>query len=316
MKLVMFRSSALSPHPGALLPGADETDTVDLIAAFNNRGLTPPPSIATPIVPETRTVAAELVQQIANDPEAARAARLVCALSEVELLAPLREHPMIICGGMNYRAHNREMSSSAPDPILPPSFIKSPYAVVGPGSPIRLPREYPGMVDFEGELCVVIGRPCSNVSREEAMRYVGGYTIINDVSARDFVLGFKDAKMEPMVMSLLNIAGKQFPSFCPCGPVILTADEVSDPKRLHITTTVNSTVMQDSDPDDLVFDIPSLVSEFSRFYTLQPGDLISTGSPPGVGAGRKPPVFLKAGDEVCITVRRIGSLRNPVVAGG
>lgn len=313
MKLVMFRSPALTPRPGALLPGADD-DVVDLVAAFENRGLTPPSSTAVLIEPEASNVASELVHQIAHDTARARATGLLRSRSEVELLAPLRSHPMIICGGMNYRAHNREMSSNA-DPILPPSFIKNPYAVVGPGSPIRLPREYPNMVDFEGELCVVIGRECADVSVEEAIKYVGGYTIINDVSARDFVLGFKEAKLEPMVMSLLNIAGKQFPTFCPCGPAILTADEVQDSRRLHITTTLNGTVMQDADPDDLVFDIPALVAEFSRFYTLQPGDLVSTGSPPGVGAGRKPPVFLKAGDEVCITVRGIGSLRNPVVAG-
>jgi len=261
-----------------------------------------------------RQVASELVNQIAQDPQQARAAGLLRPQAEVELLAPLRERPIVICGGVNYRAHNRELGGDVPDPILPPSFIKNPYAVIGTGAPIRLPQKYSNMVDFEGELAVVIGRPCSNVRVEEAMDDIGGYTIINDVSARDFVMAYGEVKIEPTVRALLNIAGKQFPTFCPCGPAILTADEVKDPRRLHITTTLNGTVMQDADPDDLVFDIPALVAEFSRFYTLQPGDLVSTGSPPGVGAGRNPPVFLKPGDEICVTVRGIGSLRNPVVA--
>jgi 2-keto-4-pentenoate hydratase/2-oxohepta-3-ene-1,7-dioic acid hydratase in catechol pathway len=233
-------------------------------------------------------------------------------VTDVRLHTPVRRGALILCAGGNYRSHLEEMGESVPQRA--PSFLKSPNAVADPGQSIVLPREFPDMVDFEGELCVVFGRPCHRVRSHEAMNYVAGYTILNDVSDRHR-MGAMLAAATPTegrwsVIEMLM--GKQLPTFAPVGPAILTADEVPDPAALRLTTRLNGEVMQDASVADLVVGIPELIEEMSRYYSFAPGDLMSTGTPAGTGAGQNPPRYLKAGDQVAIEVPGIGELTNPV----
>lgn len=218
------------------------------------------------------------------------------------LLAPVVP-PAILCIGLNYRAHAVETGSKIPEyPVL---FMKSPGALTDPGAPIVLPRVLASnSVDYEGELVVVIGKRAKNVSRAEALHHILGYTIGNDVSARDWQKDYGSGQF---------CRGKTFDSFAPLGPCITTTDEIPDASKLRMVTMLNGQVMQDSGVADLIFDVPGLVSFLSGSTTLLPGTVIFTGTPSGVGAARKPPVFLKAGDVVEITVDGIGTLSNPVV---
>jgi len=172
------------------------------------------------------------------------------------------------------------------------------------------------MIDYEGEMTFVFGKSCHNVSEAEAMGYVAGYTIANDVSARDWVgpIFTVTKPFEAIAAWDHNILGKQLPTFCPCGPVIVTKDEIADPHNLQLTVTLNGEVMQSSSTDDLIFNLPQIISYYSKFYRFSPGDIVTTGSPPGVGVGRKPPVFMKPGDVVEVEVEGIGKLSNTVVA--
>jgi 2-keto-4-pentenoate hydratase/2-oxohepta-3-ene-1,7-dioic acid hydratase in catechol pathway len=232
--------------------------------------------------------------------------------ADVRLHAPVPRGALILCVGANYRDHLEEFDESLPQQS--PSFIKSPNAVVGPDDSILLPTEFPDLVDYEGELCVVFGRSCHHVRSEDAMEYVAGYTLLNDISARDqmhLMLGAETPTAARWgVIEMLK--GKQLPSFAPIGPAVLTADEVADPRTLQLTTRVNGEVRQNASLNDLVFSIPQLIEEMSRYYSFAPGDLLSTGTPAGVGAAQVPPRFLRAGDEVTVEVPQIGSLTNRV----
>jgi len=223
----------------------------------------------------------------------------VVPLAQIKLLAPIPRPPKIVAVGRNYKEHAAEGSIKLPE--LPKLFPKFPNTVIGPNEPIVLPK-MSQQVDFEVELAVVIGRPCTSVSREEALQYVGGYTILNDVSARD--IQFKDEQIT---------LGKNFATFCPMGPYVVTADEIPDPGTLDIRCWVNDKLMQDSNTKHLIFDVPYLVSFISTVLPLEPGDVIATGTPAGVGVFRKPPVFLRAGDRVRMEVQGVGVLENPVV---
>jgi len=313
MKLVVFETDSGGRRPGAMVAADDKDFVLDLTAAFRDAGMTPPSSIAAVLAPETLSATATIVERVRGDARIAQR-RDVIPASAAHLMAPAPERPFVICTGANYGSHLLEMNVTS-RPQHPFAFVKSPHAVTGPGIPIKIPARLPNMVDFEGELCAVFGRRCSNVTSADAMNYVAGYTILNDVSARDGLPGIRVPDTEPVVTVGWMMMGKHFPTFCPLGPVIATPDEVSDPRRMHIVTRLNGAVMQDGYTDDLIFGIPELIAEFSRFYTFEPGDVMSTGSPPGVGMGRKPPVFMKPGDEVAITVDGIGTLRNPVAAG-
>ena len=173
------------------------------------------------------------------------------------------------------------------------------------------------MIDFEGEFCFVFGRVCHDVSADEAMDHVAGYTIANDVSARDWVPEFfgADGKFDAIHAWERNIMGKQLPSFTPCGPVMTTADEIADPHDLQVTTRLNGEVMQSTKTDDLIFKLPEMISYFSKWYYFRPGDIVTTGSPAGVGFGRDPKVFMKPGDVVEVEIEGVGTLSNPLVAG-
>jgi acylpyruvate hydrolase len=230
------------------------------------------------------------------------------------LLAPVPDPAMILSVGQAYRSHLREMKSEPPRE--PHGFIKASSAVVGPGADVPLPPQCPDMVDFEGELCAVVGRVCHNVSADDAMRYVAGYTITNDVSARDWVALIGQAKTTPEARTAwdLNHMGKQLPAFSPLGPALVTADEIADPGGLDIATRLNGEIMQQANTSDLIFPLSQTIAHFSRWYTFLPGDIISTGTPAGVGYGRDPKVFLQPGDMVEVDVSGIGILANRFVA--
>jgi acylpyruvate hydrolase len=236
-------------------------------------------------------------------------------LRRTKLMAPIPQPTLILSCGMNYHAHLREMNT--PVPKTPTAFTKNAASVIGSGDAIVLPKAAPNMVDWEGEFSVVIGKPCFGVKAADAINYVAGCTIINDVSARDWVGPiFKAEGTMPSILAWEhNILGKQFPTFCPMGPVIATMDEVGDMSDLHLETRLNGKIMQSTSTSDLVFDVPRLIEYLSQFYRLMPGDVITTGSPSGVGYGRDPKIFLKPGDTIEVEVERVGILSNPIIAG-
>jgi len=205
--------------------------------------------------------------------------------------------------GLNYREHAKETGLEIPK--YPMVFMKAPTAAQNPGDPIVIPRFLRSdKVDFEAELGVVIGRPCKNVNPEEALSYVLGYVCANDVSARDWQKEKGGGQF---------CRGKTFDTFCPVGPCLATADEIPDPSQLTIRSFVNEDKMQESRTDDMIFDVPTLISFLSGSTTLLPGTLILTGTPSGVGEARKPKRFLVPGDEVTIEIEGLGILTNPVV---
>lgn len=220
-------------------------------------------------------------------------------LTEARLLAPLLAPPKIVAIGLNYLDHCREQN--VPVPERPLVFAKFPSAVIGDGDAISWDPALTQQVDFEAELGVVIGKPARNVGPEQALDYVFGYTIVNDVSARD--LQFSDQQW---------VRAKSLDTFCPVGPAIVTADELPDPQALPIRCAVNGEYMQDSSTAEMVFSVRELIAYLSRSFTLQPGDLITTGTPNGVGLFRDPQVFLKDGDRVEVAIGGIGRLVNRV----
>lgn len=220
-------------------------------------------------------------------------------LSEVKLLAPVVP-PNIIAIGFNYRSHASE--SGAADPMRPVIFLKATTSVTACGEVILLPEIAPDEVDYEAELCVVIGKTAKNVSEADALDYVFGYTCGNDVSARDCQLKFDSQWAR----------GKSFDTFCPLGPYIET--EIRDPDNLEINCRVNGELMQESNTGDMLFPVKFLISYCSRNMTLLPGTVIMTGTPEGVGFARKPPVFLRDGDAVEVEIESLGKLENFVKA--
>jgi 2-keto-4-pentenoate hydratase/2-oxohepta-3-ene-1,7-dioic acid hydratase in catechol pathway len=217
--------------------------------------------------------------------------------SKARLLAPVAP-PQVVAIGLNYRSHAAESKMAVP--TAPVIFIKTCNAVIGPGEPVLIPAMAPNEVDYEAELVIVIGRKAKNVSKQEALKYVLGYTCGNDVSARDCQLRLDKQWAR----------GKCFDSFAPIGPWIVT-DVNGD--NLDIRLRLNGQVMQDSNTSDMVFSCADLVSYLSQCMTLYPGSIIMTGTPSGVGFTRKPPVWLKAGDTVEVEIEGIGTLTNPVV---
>jgi len=219
-------------------------------------------------------------------------------LAGLELNAPVPRPGKIVCVGLNYRDHAEETGQAIPEePVL---FAKFANSVIGPGEEIGVP---PGIeqVDYEAELGVVIGRRAHRVDAADALAHVGGYTCVNDVSARD--LQFRSAQW---------MLGKAIDGFLPSGPWLVTPEEVGDPQTLGIRCSVNGEVLQDSSTKQMVFGVAELIAFISRTITLEPGDLIATGTPPGVGMARTPPRWLGDGDEVTVEIERIGALTNTV----
>jgi 2-keto-4-pentenoate hydratase/2-oxohepta-3-ene-1,7-dioic acid hydratase in catechol pathway len=219
------------------------------------------------------------------------------------LLAPVYDPRKIVCLGLNYRDHAAETGAEIPaEPIL---FSKYPTTLVGHGANIVLPPESQE-VDYEAELVVVVGRGGKHIPRERAMEHVAGYAVGHDVSARDWQLHKPGRQW---------MAGKTFDTFAPVGPAIVTPDEVGDPHNLGIRLRLNGQTMQDSSTSQLIFKTDEVIAYLSKIFTLEPGDLIFTGTPPGVGMARKPPVWLKPGDVVEVEIDGLGVLKNTVVAG-
>jgi 2-keto-4-pentenoate hydratase/2-oxohepta-3-ene-1,7-dioic acid hydratase in catechol pathway len=223
-------------------------------------------------------------------------------LATARLLAPIPRPPKIICIGLNYRDHAEE--AKMPIPEVPTVFAKFATAVTGHRHPIVLPKNST-KPDYEAEFAVVIGKGGRYIPEDRWREHVFGYTMVNDVSARDFQM----ATSQWMI-------GKTFDTFAPMGPAVVTADEIEDPHRLDISLVLSGEVMQDSNTRNLVFGVPKLIAYLSGVFTLEPGDVISTGTPAGVGLARKPPRWLKPGDEVVVRVEGLGELVNPVVAEG
>ena len=214
--------------------------------------------------------------------------------------APVPRPGKIVCVGLNYRDHAAESGLAVP--ATPVIFSKFSSCVIAPGEPVVVPRTSE-KVDYEAELAVVIGRHAKHVSADRAYDYVLGYTAFNDVTARDFQFG--DGQWQ---------RGKSCDTFAPMGQTIVTTDEIPDPHTLRISLTVNGTTMQDSNTSQLIFRIPQLIEFITQSISLEPGDVIATGTPAGVGFARKPPVFLKPGDVMDVHIEKIGGIGNPVVA--
>lgn len=311
MKLVTFvlkqpAGVESSPHIGALLAdgeyildfqtvlkadGADEglISPTDMLAWFDLDGAW---------LPNASAVWNEAVQSGAEVDE--RIARAVIRRADITLLAPVPRPGKLICIGLNYRDHAAE--SNMPIPERPVVFSKFTTAVIGPDQPVVIPSTS-RQVDYEAELAVVIGRRAKQVSLENALEYVLGYTNFNDVSARDFQ--FADGQWQ---------RGKSCDTFAPMGPYIATPDEIADPHALPIKLRLNGRTMQDSNTNQLIFGVPALISFLSETITLEPGDVIATGTPPGVGFARQPPVFLKDGDVMEVDIEGLGILSNPLVS--
>lgn len=223
---------------------------------------------------------------------------LTLPLADVQLLAPIDDPRKIICVGQNYKDHCAEQNQPLPERAI--LFAKFPTTITSPGAPIRLPK-LSQMIDYEAELAFVIGKGGKHIRREQAMNHVAGYMCLNDVSARDIQNSDKQW-----------VRAKSFDTFAPCGPAMVTADEIPDPHNLQIELTLNGVVMQHSNTSNLVFGVAELVSYISAVMTLEPGDIVTTGTPGGVGHWRKPPIYLQPGDIVSITIEKIGTLTNPV----
>jgi 2-keto-4-pentenoate hydratase/2-oxohepta-3-ene-1,7-dioic acid hydratase in catechol pathway len=241
----------------------------------------------------------ELLQLVAT--VAARPAAVRYLESAVKLLPPIPDPPKILCIGLNYRDHAEETGAPIPrDPVL---FSKFTTALIGPEEPIVLPK-VSQKVDYEAELVLVIGKKGRHIPGEQARGYLAGCMVGHDVSARDWQLE-KDGKQW--------LAGKTFDTFAPTGPWLVTADEVGDPHELGIRLRLNGQTMQDSNTRQMIFRAEDLIAYISQVVTLLPGDLIFTGTPPGVGVARKPPVWMKDGDVAEVEIDGLGVLRNPVV---
>ncbi len=242
--------------------------------------------------PESR---AKIEQFVSNPP-----ADSTFPLSAVRLLAPVPRPPKLICIGLNYRDHAAEAHQEIPK--VPTIFAKFSNVVIGPGEPIVLPKNST-KPDYEAEFMFVIGKRGRHIAAEDWQRHVFGYTVFNDVSARDFQM----ATSQWMI-------GKTFDTFAPMGPYLVSADEIADPHALDISLRINGEVLQRSNTRELIFKIPDLLAYLSSVVTLEPGDVVATGTPAGVGFARKPPRYLQPGEEVIISIEGIGELRNPVIA--
>lgn len=306
MKLVTYTFSGVT-RLGAI----SGERVIDLPVAYAeyqlSRGNTEPAAVAFPTDLLTFVQSDEAVWQAARDTIAwaesiateKRAEPFVRPVSSVQLNPPITHPSKIICVGLNYADHCREQNVEPP--TRPMLFVKFPSAMIGHGETITWPEGASDQVDYEAELAVVIGREAKDVPASEAMDVIAGYTIVNDVSARD--VQFSDGQW---------VRGKSFDTFCPVGPYLVTRDEIDDPHQLGIRCLVNGVALQDSNTQELIFKIPYLIEFITRTCTLLPGDIISTGTPHGVGVHREPQIFLTPGDVVEVEIDGLGRLRNPV----
>jgi 2,4-didehydro-3-deoxy-L-rhamnonate hydrolase len=293
MRLVTFATKDGVERLGALTRGG----VIDLPAAARKLGLSPDlfHSASSFLEAGQSTFAAAV--KLTDDP----VPEAVLPISELRLLPPVPRPGKIIAIGLNYKDHSIESGAKEP-PKWPIIFAKFPTSISGPGDAIVIPAGDP-QVDYEAELAVVIGRRGKMISAAMALECVAGYMPLNDVSARTWQ--FADKQW---------VRGKSCDTFCPTGPHLTTRDEIPDPHKLAICARVNGQTLQDSNTCKMIFQIPELIQFISASITLEPGDIIATGTPEGVGVFRKPPIFLKPGDIVEVEIEHLGVLRNPVVA--
>jgi 2-keto-4-pentenoate hydratase/2-oxohepta-3-ene-1,7-dioic acid hydratase in catechol pathway len=297
MKLVRFSVNGGSPRLGTLQGDRIADLQASVAGSLAKRGVVRAQEIATALVPQSARAFLEGGAATADALAAVREWVTVPA-SSARLHAPINDPGKFICIGLNYRDHAEETGN--PIPKEPPIFAKWAPSIVDPGEPILRPRGSK-QLDWEVELGVVIGRTARYVSKEQALDYVYGYTIINDASARDF-----------QMLTTQWMAGKIFETAAPVGPYIADRQEIPDPHSLELKTFVNGKQMQRGNTKTFIFDVRYLVSYLSGLMTLSPGDLIATGTPPGVGLGMKPPVFMNPGDVCRVEIEGLGSLENPV----
>jgi 2-keto-4-pentenoate hydratase/2-oxohepta-3-ene-1,7-dioic acid hydratase in catechol pathway len=300
MKLVRFSTNGQSPRVGVLQGDRIADLQASLAASLASRGVVRAQDIAATLVP-TSTRAFLEGGAATQDAIASITEWVTVPAAGARLHAPIADPGKFICIGLNYRDHAEETGNAIPKE--PPIFAKWPNAIIDPGEPILRPRGSKAL-DWEVELGVVIGRPARHVPREQALDYVWGYTIINDASARDF-----------QMLTSQWMAGKIFETAAPVGPYIADRTEVPDPHTLSLQTFVNGKPMQNGNTKTFIFDVRYLVSYLSGLLTLMPGDLIATGTPPGVGLGMKPPVYLNPGDVVRMEITGLGTLENTVKEG-
>lgn len=285
MRLVTFQTPTQGPRAGAL----DGHVVIDL-------------SATDPSLPASVRLILEAGEQTLRRAEAASKSPKRVVVDNAKLLAPIPDPQKVIGVGLNYKDHAAEQGLKLPaDPVI---FSKFPSAVIGPDEPIVLPI-VSQEIDFEAELVVVIGQRGKNIPEDRALEYVAGYTVGHDVSARDWQQR-KDGKQW--------VLGKSFDTFAPSGPALVTKDEVPDPHKLAIKFRLNGETMQDSSTSQMAAKVQEIIAYISQVFTLIPGDLIYTGTPPGVGFARRPPVFMKPGDICEVEIESLGILRNPCVA--
>ena len=309
MKLVTFIRNNTS-FPGIML---DKSSLLDLNAGYaafhqsqgaddSEKPFAPTLKVLLEQGAAALKTAAEILQFAREQQQhGADTASYIMPLESVQLTAPVPNPQKIVAIGQNYRDHCLEQN--APIPEHPIIFTKFPTSIIGCGDSICWDPELTQKVDYEAELGVVIGKRARLVAAEDAFDYVAGYLNANDVSARDLQFGDKQW-----------VRGKSLDTFAPLGPYLVTKDEISDPHNLRIRSILNGEVMQDSHTSNLIFTIPVLIEFISRAFTLLPGDIILTGTPPGVGVFREPQVLMKAGDTITVEVEGLGTLTNPVAA--
>jgi len=283
MKIVTFRRGGATPEPGVVV----EDRVVGLGGAGYDTVLS--------LIANWKSARKDIEAFVRQHP-----LETAAELSSVTLMAPVPRPPKLICIGLNYRDH--AMESKMEIPSVPTVFNKFPNVVIGPGESIVIPKisEKP---DYEAEMAVVIGEGGRNIAAEKWQDHVFGYTIVNDVSARDY-----------QMMTTQWLMGKTFDTFAPMGPWIVTSDEITDPHTLDISMQIDGETVQNSNTRELIFRVPELIRFVSSVVTLEPGDVISTGTPSGVGFSYKPPKWLRPGQECVVRVSGIGELRNPCVA--
>jgi acylpyruvate hydrolase len=306
MRLVTFKTGY-----GARLGAVDGEHVVDLNAAYT--ALLASQGVRRAAAHARAAVPADATRFLAEGADAVRRAEEAIAFVQdaqvpglrvsrrgLVLLPVVPRPPKVICVGLNYRDHAEETGMKIPE--HPVFFSKFTSCLIGAGEPIVVPR-VSEQLDYEAELAVVIGRPGRYIPEREASGHVAGYTILNDVSVRDY-----------QMRTSQWLIGKVFDRSTPVGPELVTAGEVPQPEALRLSARVNGRVLQDSSTSNFIFSIPRVIAAISEILTLEPGDLIATGTPAGVGFARKPPVFLRDGDTVTIEVERLGALTNPVIA--
>ncbi|MCP4006039.1 MAG: fumarylacetoacetate hydrolase family protein [bacterium] len=281
MKLATFT------HAGSTRIGVVEGDQIIDLA------------VAAPDLPQEMVAFLEAGDSALQAAHAALPSASRMALSDVKLEAPIARPPKFLAVGLNYADHVAE--SGIETPKHPTIFNKQSTCVTGPTGPIHLPRASQ-VLDYEGELGMVIGKRCRHVSRDDAAEVIAGYLVVNDATVRDWQLRIPTWTI-----------GKSFDTHGPIGPWLVTKDEIGDPHRLPLRTWVNGELRQDSNTKQLIFDCYTLVEHLSTAFTLEPGDVIATGTPSGVGIAMKPPVLLKSGDAVRIEIEGIGEIENPVI---